>query len=302
MSRLHRRARALLFERSVIQGALHALRRSTLPNLKGSKAEYIAGTRHLPIDRLDPADPDRKWTKDQQRVIRAVHDEQPEICRESLRRELDKLEWPVAYIDFEFDPGMAVPRFSGTRPYDRIPFQWAMAVQPTPDAPLGETRQFLWLETSDPRRAFTEALLDALPDEGSIVAHHESAETTVLKQLAARLGGTLAMRLEALVERFLDTKKIASAGFYHPDQHGSYSIKKLAKPLVGRGYEDLEITNGMLAVAQWRRACDADLDPVKREQYRRDLEAYCGRDTVLMHEIIERLRSLSGWQPSSSHD
>ncbi len=67
-------------------------------------------------------------------------------------------------------------------------------------------------------------------------------------------------------------------------------------------YENLKITNGMLAVAQWRRACDADLDPVEREQYRRDLEAYCGRDTVLMHEIIERLRSLSGWQPSSSHD
>jgi hypothetical protein len=271
----------------------------TLPNLQGAKASYIAATRQLPIERLDPDDPGLGWTEAQQRVIRAAQSGEPEIDRGRLKDALDEVQWPVAYVDFEFDPGMAVPRFQGTRPYDRIPFQWAMAVQAQPGSPLGETRQFLWLEQSDPRRDFAEALLDALPREGSIVAHHESAETTVLKQLAVRLGGDLEDRLEALVPRFLDTKKIASAGYYHPDQHGSYSIKKLAEPLVGRGYEDLEIKNGMLAVSQWRRACDPSLAPEERERQRKNLEAYCGRDAVLMHEILEQLRLLCNWRPSA---
>ncbi len=265
----------------------------SLPNLKGSKARYIANTRNLPIDRLDPADPEMKWTDDQKRVIRAVGKKGPEIEGKDLRRELDKVQWPVAYVDFEFDPGMGIPRFEGTRPYDRIPFQWAMTIQPEPDAPLGEVQSFLWLDDGDPRRAFAESLLEALPVGGSIVAHHAPAENTVLKQLAARLGQPLATRLLDLERRFLDTKEIASAGYYQPDQHGSYSIKKLAPALVGKGYGDLAIQNGMEAVSQWRRACAPDSDPQQRATLARDLERYCGQDALLMHEILEELRSIS---------
>lgn len=267
----------------------------TLPNLVKKKAEYVANTRNLPIERLDPQDSELKWTAKQQRVIRAVQAGQPEVQRDDLRSALDQIQWPVAYIDFEFDPGMAIPRFEGSRPYDRVPFQWAMAIHESPESPLGETQQFLWLDTGDPRGAFAERLLDSLPPTGSIVAHHESAEITVLKQLAERLGGEIAERLRALVPRFQDTKKIAESGYYHPDQQGSYSIKKLAPPLTGLGYGDLEIGNGMLAVAQWRQACTPDLDAPTRDGLRRDLEEYCGRDAELMHRILEELRGVSGW-------
>lgn len=267
-----------------------------LPSLSGAKERFVREAGYLPVDRLEGDDPDRNWTEKQRRVITAVKEGEPWLDPVQLRTALDEIRWPVAYVDFEFDPGMAIPRFPGTRPYDRLPFQWAMVVQEEPDGPLLPREPFLYIGQADPCAMFAESLLAALPPSGSIIAHHQSAETTVLEQLAKRLGDPLAPRLMALVGRFKDTQQIAESGYYHPDQQGSYSIKKLAPALVGKGYEGLEITNGMLAVAQWKKACDPETSDADRVVLEYALLQYCGRDAELMHEVLEELRRLSGWR------
>ncbi len=263
-----------------------------LPRLTGAKETFVSGIPNLPIEQLDPDDPVHKWTPHQSWVIEAVQSGEPYIDKPALEDALAHIEWPVAYIDFEFDPGVAVPRFEGCRPYDRIPFQWALVVQKTPGAPLEEPQAFLHLDETDPSRAFAESLLAALPESGSLVAHHASAETTVLKRLAERFGGELGDSLEALYDRFQDTEVISKAGYYHPDQQGSWSIKKLAPALIDRGYGDLEIGNGMAAVMAWRKATARDAAENDRERIRAELLEYCGRDAELMHGILEELRKL----------
>ena len=126
------------------------------------------------------------------------------------------------------------------------------------------------------------------------MAHHQSAETTVLDQVAEFLGGHYPSAISELRPRFFDTEKLLKAGYYHPEQQGSYSIKKVSPPLLGHGYGDLEIQDGMAAVVNWKRASMGDCPPEERAKLRQDLLAYCGRDTELMHEIIEELRRLSG--------
>jgi len=261
-----------------------------LPNLRGKKEGQVNGVASRRIEDLDPEDPDIEWTDHQRWVIQAVQSGEPYVATNALRKKLDELEWPVAYVDFEFDPGIAVPRFLGCRPYDRVPFQWALVVQTARGAPLEEPLAFLHLDDSDPSRLFAESLLEALPETGSLVAHHASAETGVLKRLAERLGGNLGAALEGLCGRFADTEVIAKAGYYHLEQHGSWSIKKLAPALIGRGYDDLEIGNGMAAVMAWRRAVVAEGE--ERERLRDELLRYCGRDAQLMHGILEALRGL----------
>jgi len=263
-----------------------------LPRLTGAKETYVSGIPNLPIEQLDPDDPVHRWTPHQLWVIEAVQSGEPYIDKPALRDALAHVEWPVAYIDFEFDPGVAVPRFEGCRPYDRIPFQWALVVQPAPGAPLDEPQAFLHLDETDPSRAFAESLLAALPETGSLVAHHASAETSVLNRLAERLGGELGDSLRALCSRFQDTEAISKAGYYHPDQQGSWSIKKLAPALIGQGYDDLEIGNGMAAVMAWRKAIASDVVGKERERIRGELLEYCGRDAELMHGILEELRKL----------
>lgn len=260
-----------------------------LPDLKGEqKWARVLAMPNPSIDQLDPDDRKAKWTLDQQRCIRAVKSGVPVVDSLALGKRLDELTWPVAYLDFEFDTSMAVPRFAGCRPYETLPFQWSMLVQDERGSDPREIQPFLHLEEGDPRAPFSAALLAALPDEGSIVAHYASAEIGVIEYLAQVLGGTSAERLRTLKARFFDTHALAKDCYCHADQLGCWSIKALAPVLVGQGYGDLEIKNGLAAVAEWRSALAKR--GAEREKSRRDLLAYCGRDTALMHAMIEALR------------
>ncbi len=263
-----------------------------LPDLKGKKAVRLTSTAGLTIEDLDAEDAAARWSPLQQRVIKAVQARDEFVDRGALQAKLDEVQWPVAYVDFEFDPTMAIPRHVGMRPYERVPFQWAVCVEPAPGGGLGDVASFLELSHVDPTRSFAESLLAALPETGSLVAHHQDAEIAVLEQVAGRLGGEIAERLRALVPRFIDTEMIARAGYYHPDQMSSYSIKRLAPALTGRGYDGLAIGDGMMAVATWRRALRPDTSTEEREAVRANLVEYCGLDAELMHDILERLREL----------
>ena len=74
-------------------------------------------------------------------------------------------------------------------------------------------------------------------------------------------------------------------------EQGSWSIKKLAPALIGRGYDDLEIGDGMAAVMAWRRAIRAEGE--ERERLGEELRRYCGRDAELMHGILQALREVT---------
>ncbi len=124
--------------------------------------------------------------------------------------------------------------------------------------------------------------------------YSRSAEQTVLNELRAGLPPDRAAHVERLIGRLFDAKDVVEAGYYHPDQQGSYSLKKVAPVLVGKGYDDLAVRDGMAAVVEWKRASRHDCPPTDREGIRRGLLAYCGRDAELMHAILEALRGLPG--------
>jgi hypothetical protein len=264
-----------------------------LPRLSGPKHTRLTELKILSIEQLDADDPSWKWTTTQFRMIKSVQSTKAIVDADELKKSLAKLSWPIAYIDFEFDPGMAVPRFEGTQPYSRIPFQWSMHIQPQDAADLLEVSPFLWLESSDPRKPFLDSLLAAIPPSGIIVAHSKNAEITVLRQLGESLGQDYKSRTDALEPRFFDTIDLLQSGYYHPKQQGSYSIKKVAPALLGRGYEDLAIQDGMSAVVEWKKAIDPQTAPEDRERTRLELLRYCGRDTLLMHDLILAIREIS---------
>lgn len=264
-----------------------------LPNLRGKIEVRVHEVANRDIRDLPLNDEEWKWSDAQRLVIDATKSGSPFVDRVALRKGLDSLRWPVAYVDFEFDTQVAIPRFPGHRPYDSIPFQWAMCIQDHPDAPLGACRSFLHEEPTDPRRVFAESLLRDLPAVGSVVVHHIGAEKTVMQRLAECLGGPIAVDLRGVVERLVDTEKIAKAGYYHPGQLGSWSIKVLAPCLTQRGYDDLEIQHGMAAVVAWRRLLTLDPSDPERARLRGWLTDYCGRDAVLMRDVLQRLRTLA---------
>ena len=108
--------------------------------------------------------------------------------------------WPRSYLDFE-TIAFAVPRWVGTRPWQQIPFPFSIHIEP--EEGEIEHREFLALVGRDPRRQCAEALIDALPGSGAIIAYNAAFERGCIKQLATAFPD-LQPDLEQISERIVD--------------------------------------------------------------------------------------------------
>ena len=207
---------------------------------------------------------------------------------EALGDQLATLESPVFFLDFEtFNP--AVPVYPNTRPYEAVPFQWSCHI----DRGGGELehQEFLAAGDGDPRRCLTERLLDCVEDKGSIVVY-SSYEATSLRKLASEFPD-LAQRIQPVIDRLWDLYRVVSNNYYHPDFHGSLSLKSVLPVMVPElGYGDLEISDGATASARFAEIEAAGIQGPERERVATALRAYCGRDTFATVKILERLQSL----------
>ena len=147
----------------------------------------------------------------------------------SLASRLGEIAFPAAFLDFE-TVGLAVPVYVGTRPYQRVPFQWSMHILDA-DGRLSHA-SFLNGDAEDPRERFITGLLEAVPSEGSIVAY-SPYEKTMMRELAEAFphyeDGLL-----ALCDRVVDLLKLLRGSYYHPGFNGSYSLKSVLPALVSR--------------------------------------------------------------------
>ncbi len=225
----------------------------------------------------------------QSRARESVVSGQPYVGRE-LATALSGVEYPLRYLDFEtFNP--ALPYYPGTRPYQVIPFQWSMHIQDA-DGSL-EHREYLHQGPDDPRQAFISSLIDAAGHSGSIVTY-SGYEETRLKQLAGDFP-EFANSLAVLVQRMFDLLKAIRANYYHPEFHGSFSLKSVLPTLVpDLGYEDLEIGDGSMASVAYAKMIRPVTEKSERERIGTALLAYCQRDTEAMVRVFGLLRNVPG--------
>jgi len=80
--------------------------------------------------------------------------------------------------------------------------------------------------------------------------------------------------------------------YYHPTQNGSASLKAVLPAITGRGYEDLDISDGQIASVTFLAATYGNMPDDERVKVMNDLEQYCGRDTEGMVWIVEKLREV----------
>jgi predicted RecB family nuclease len=221
--------------------------------------------------------------------IRLSVTNQQEFISEQLKPELNDVEYPVHFLDFE-TIGLAIPRYSCTRPYQTIPFQWSDHIL-YQDGKL-DHREYLCNEDKDPREEFTQTLLDALGTEGSIVIY-TSYETGVLKSLIEHCP-QYADQLQSVIDRFVDLYAIIRRNYYHPKFYGSFSLKYVLPALVPEmSYKNLSIQEGMQASLAYLRMIDAETPEDEKGRIRNDLLIYCGQDTLAMVKIRDELLSLA---------
>lgn len=210
-----------------------------------------------------------------------------------LNRELKALRYPLHYMDFE-TVSPCIPRFSGMRPYDHLPFQWSVHIQrETGAAP--EHLEFLATDTSDPRPAFISALSNALGERGSIVVYHQQFESQRLFDLASWLP-EFSERIEKIQCRLWDLLPVVRDHVYHRAFGGSYSLKSVLPALVPEmTYEGMEVADGQAVGLVWESLIGGDYGDAERQRKRNALLDYCGQDTLGMVKIVKTLlkRSLN---------
>jgi hypothetical protein len=251
------------------------------------KADRVAALRASGVRSIADISGGTWLTEVQERVRNAVLSGEP-YTSPALSSELARIVTPAHFIDFEtINP--ALPIYPGTRPYETLPFQWSDHIL-HPDGRLTH-HEFLAEGREDPRREFSETLIDQLAGAATIVTY-SAFETTQLRLLGDALPD-LRRAFDALQSiAWVDLLQIVRAHYYHPNFHGSFSIKSVLPSLVPDfGYGDLDIQEGEVASNAFLEAIDEETKPAKSQQIRRDLLAYCERDTEAMIRVVEALRA-----------
>lgn len=218
-------------------------------------------------------------TEVQQRIRQAVLNQTPwQSAR--LQRELENVTWPLYYLDFEsFAP--ALPLYPGTRPFQAIPFQYSLHIE----SAGGEVthQEYLHTESTDPRPALAQSLLDTIGSVGSILVY-SGYERRMINEMAVAAPG-FAPQLKAVTERLWDLLPIVRNHYYHPDFNGSFSIKAVLPALVpGADWSDLSIADGMAAATNYEQALQGE-DPKQRQRIFSALREYCKQDTLAMVKL-----------------
>jgi hypothetical protein len=227
----------------------------------------------------------------QQIQVEAEKSQNLHLEPEKLRHFLTHIKYPLYSLDFEtYNP--AIPLHDNSSPYEQVPFQYSLHILPEPSGKL-EHYSYLAEGQTDPRPEIVAKLQEELGDYGSIIAYNATFEQGILKNCADRFP-KYKKWVESIIPRFIDLMKpFKSFAYYHPDQNGSASLKLVMPALIGKGYEDMEISDGGQASQEFLRVTYTEVSQAERNQVRTALELYCQQDTEGMVEMLDALQTIS---------
>jgi hypothetical protein len=214
------------------------------------------------------------------------------IVEPGLSNALGAFDCRLGFLDFE-TVSRAVPVWPDVGPWRQVVVQFSYHEE-AGGATGGYThRAYLAEGPHDPREELALRLLEATAKAERIVMYSHF-ERSRIRELAGWLPH-LAPDLQALEAKLVDLLPVIQQHVYHPRFAGSFSIKYVLNPLVpDLTYDDLTIVDGQQASVEIARLLFVAHKVKDRDRLRRDLLAYCERDTWAMVRLLERLREVAG--------
>jgi hypothetical protein len=194
--------------------------------------------------------------------------------------------FPAYFLDFE-TIRMRVPIWKGTTPVLQIPFQFSLHILDANGSLLHHG--FLDLSGDDPSLACAQLLVNLCGDHGPVYVYRASFECGRIQELAARFPD-LSPALEAIIARIVDLLPIARSRYYHPSQHGSWSLKAvLPAAIPDLSYDDLDgVQDGNMAGVAFMEAIDPSTTAERKKELENQLVEYCKLDTFAMVRLWEK--------------
>ena len=264
-------------------------------SLTGLRAERKWGLYNEGVTKTTQIPKNYKLNGKQEIQIEADKKGKVHIDPKPIQTFCNRLQFPLYFLDFEtFSP--AIPMFEGSSPYQQIPFQFSLHIQNAPSQKPHKTAHYSWIwdGKGDPREELLSRLKGLLGKEGSIIVYNAQFEKMILKQ-SAKVVPSYDKWLGGILDRVVDLLEPFKAfHYYHPEQHGSASIKSVLPVLTGKSYDnaDMEISNGSMASTEYMRVMFTNEGKKDRSKVLKQLEEYCGLDTMGMVEILGKLRAI----------
>lgn len=219
------------------------------------------------------------------------------IDKKAIRTWLkDNIRYPLYHLDFE-TVQYAIPQYEGTHPYQQIPFQYSLHIEPAQGADC-EHREFLAdAKSVNPMRQLAEQLCQDIPADKCVLVYNDAFEKTRLREMAEAFPD-LHDHLMAIRDNIVDLLvPFRDWNYYVPAMNGSFSIKKVLPALFPNdqtlNYHNLPGTvhNGGEAMDIFPRM--RNMSGKELEDARHSLLIYCCLDTWSMVVILRKLYTIS---------
>ena len=260
------------------------------------------------VDMMDIPD---DWIKSRKHEIQreAYLTGRPYINKDKIKAGIKTLKYPIYHLDFETFP-CPLPRFRGEKPYTQSPFEFSLHIEREPGKCDFDKDNFVFLAKTfdDEREELVKALIEHITDpNGTMFAQNYTFERSRIQELAkvfpeyreqllriihnsADLLWLVNTQKELYESLGYSEEEASLPNYYAKELSGSYSIKKTLPVFTDLSYADLDVKNGMEAVAAY-----AAYPTMSKEEYKLKYQAlitYCKQDTWSMVLILEALRKL----------
>lgn len=260
---------------------------SSLPRLHAKKRQEIEEAGHEDLREV----PDEFLGAIQNRVKQCSITGETYFDAAGAAADLASHRFPAYFLDFETTM-FSVPIWKGTRPYQQIPFQFSLHIV----SENGDIQHhgFLDLSGVDPSYACAKALVELCGKQGPVFTYNAAFEKRVMHELGAMFPD-YAAELKAIITRVVDLLPIARNRYYHPSQHGSWSIKSVLPAICpDLSYDSLHgVQDGGMAASAFTEAISLETTAERKEEIRQQLHDYCKLDTYAMVRMWKIFRGMN---------
>lgn len=221
-----------------------------------------------------------------------LNDAPPVIDRESLKKFLSGLWYPICFLDFE-TMQLPFPPFDGLRPFEPCAFQFSLHKKESEGSPL-EHVSCIAEPGSDPRRKIAEALVENIPEGACVTAYNMQLEKMMIVNLAKEFPD-LRTRLLSIADNIVDVMRpFEKRWYYDAKMKGGCSLKAVLHALYPENreldYANLEsVHNGQEATTIYAAMCAEPEKFPNTDEILSDLEKYCALDTLALVKLLEKL-------------
>lgn len=200
---------------------------------------------------------------------------------------LNDFKYPLSFLDFEWDL-YPIPPYKMMKPMDVLLFQYSLHIYDG-----NELQHFEYIGENDDRQQLLESLLNAIPDEGSVLAYNATgAEKLRLKELAEYFP-QYSSKINSILDRMVDIALPFITGVvYDVRMRGNFTLKTIENMIdEEHSYDDLTVGNGMQAV-EIHRLMEKTTEQEKQNYYNQ-LYDYCGLDSYSLYKLYLWLDKIS---------